>query len=805
MKNIDFNSIYKKMIFALIISIFTIIAYLILKTPIVIFIANMIIMLLIIIKAKFSYFSMKIVLINYVLIAVTFQYLTGKSYGILEKSPINLYFLEINILIYLYNIITYLWIKLTNILQKEKEILKNNVYIGKISTYILCILAIATSIIAFPGLPFDKEYTFNRFSGLLPGNAWNHIAIVALLFLLPNFRKKNVVKLTYLFVIFWFLSHYERVDVIGLILFCFIYVMVKKYKIDIKTYVGIGLIGVMTFFCMIYIGEARVNNSNNMSLSDIFRKVLVQNTAADVGYVFNSSIEFVKNEELLKGKTYSTYILKLVPFLDSDLRCDKILNKMYAAPGGEFILSEPIMNFGFFGVIVFQIIEFFIYTIILSKNTNYRFFLYSFLMMTVFRTTWYGWIYIEKAVVYFIPIMYVLTKFLNNFEQKRNIETDEEEKVLNLLFYTERWTSGGIEAFVMNVYRNLDRKIIKANILTSQNETDIYDKEIENLGGHKYVTLEKKYNSPIVRTLKNFKQFNKNIKSKKIDIIHLNICHGVAMIYAYIAKKNGVKKVILHSHNADIGIKQKKIKIIGHKICKNLFINYADEYFACSDLAAEWLYTKKILKSGKVKIINNAIDSNKFVFNEQERKKIRKELNVENKFVVGHVGRFDVQKNHEYLIDIFKEINNIERDSVLILVGEGELKQNIIQKVTELNLQKNVIFYGLTKDIPKLLWGMDVFVLPSLFEGKPFVGIETQAAALKAYLSDNITKTLKISNYIEYLDISDKPIKWAKEILKTGREYERKDMHEVIEENNYDIKKVVQEIEKIYINLMKVD
>lgn len=804
MKNIDFNSIYKKIIFDFSITILTIILYLIFKTPIVIFIANMILMLLIIIKAKFSYFSMKTILINYVLVAVCFQYLTGTSYGILENSPIDLHFFEINILIYSYNLVTYLWIKLTNILEKEKEILRNNVYIGKISTYLLCILAIATSIIAFPGLPFDKEYTFNRFSGLLPGNAWNHIAIVALLFLLPNLRKKNIVKLTYLFVIFWFLSHYERVDVIGLILFCFIYVLARKKKINIKTYVGIGLIGIITLFGMIYIGEARVNNSNNMSLSDIFRKVLVQNTAADVGYVFNSSIEFVKNEELLKGKTYSTYILKLVPFLDSDLRCDKILNKMYAAPGGEFILSEPIMNFGFWGAIVFQIIEFTIYTIILSKNTNYRFFLYSFLIMTVFRTTWYGWIYIEKAVVYFIPIMYFITKFLDNIENKKDkIKTDNNDGKIKVLFYSEKWSSGGIEAFIMNVYRNLDRKIIKANILTSQNETDIYDKEIKKIGGEKYTTLNKLYSSPIVRTLKNFSQFNKKIKEREYDVLHLNICHGVAMIYAYLAKKAGVKYVILHSHSANVGNKNKSIKMIGHVLGKYLFERYGDEYFACSDLAATWLYTKKTVSSGKVKIINNAVDANKFKFNNTERDKFRKELNVHDKFVVGHIGRFSEEKNHTFLIDIFKEIHDINKNSVLLLIGEGELKSEIEKKVNSLGLKDDVIFYGVTKDISRVLWTMDVFVLPSLFEGKPVVAIETQAAALKTYMSNTITKTLKISDYIQYLDIKDNPKKWAKKIIKTGMQYNRIDMVDTIRENNYDIVEVAKEIEKIYLKNIK--
>lgn len=378
-----------------------------------------------------------------------------------------------------------------------------------------------------------------------------------------------------------------------------------------------------------------------------------------------------------------------------------------------------------------------------------------------------------------------------------------EQQPIKVLFYSEKWTSGGIEAFIMNVYRNLDRQTIRADILTSQNETDIYDQEIKRLGGKKRQTLDQKYKSPIKRTLKNLKKFKQEIKQENYDILHLHICHGVAMIYAYLAKKAGISKVILHSHNTNIGKKHKAIKTISHFICKSIFERYADQYFACSDLAAKWLYTKKTLDSGKVIIINNAIDTTKFIFNLEERKNFRDELQINNKFVVGHVGRFSEQKNHLYLIEIFKEIYTREKDAILLLVGDGERKQEIIDKVKKLNLTENVIFYGLTQEVPKVLWGMDVFVLPSLFEGKPVVGIETQAAALKCYMSDTITRTVKISEYVEYLDITKEPQEWAKIILETGRNYLRQNMQEVMKKNDYDIKELTKKLEEIYKMIVK--
>lgn len=430
--NILSNKKIRCLTITIVLSLITFIIYNILKTPNVLFFTNIVMLILILIKAKFSYFSMKTLVINYILFAVFFQYNTGESYGILEVSTIELNYFLINFLILLYNIISYIWICCLNVLINEKELLNDNFEIGKLSTYFCCLLAIVTAIIAFPGMPFNENYVSNRFVGLLQGNAWNHISIVCLLFVLPNFKKNHFVKFTYLFVIFWFISHYERVDIIGLLFFCFVYILARKKKIKLKTYIIFGIIALVCVFTMVYMGEKRAGNEEYVNISSIIRKTLVQNTASDIGYVFNTSIDFYKNEDLLLGKSYITYIIKLLPFTDSDVRVGNILNEKYNTPGGEFILSEPLMNFGIIGVIVFQIIEYSIYTLILSKKNKYRFFLYSFLMMTVFRTCWYGWIYIEKAVVYFIPVIYIITKYLDEFEKKRisykdEIDTEKED------------------------------------------------------------------------------------------------------------------------------------------------------------------------------------------------------------------------------------------------------------------------------------------------------------------------------------------------------------------------------------------
>ena len=198
-----------------------------------------------------------------------------------------------------------------------------------------------------------------------------------------------------------------------------------------RTYIIVAIIALICIFMMVYMGEKRVGNAQNIGMENILRKTLVQNTASDIGYVFNSSIDYYKNNNLLMGKTYLTYIIELFPFLDSNVRAGHILGELYNTPGGDFILSEPLMNFGVIGVVIFQVLEYSIYTLILSKKNKYRFFLYAFLMMTVFRTTWYGWIYIEKAVVYFIPIIYFITKYLDEYSIKKEKSNDTKNKKLS--------------------------------------------------------------------------------------------------------------------------------------------------------------------------------------------------------------------------------------------------------------------------------------------------------------------------------------------------------------------------------------
>lgn len=373
---------------------------------------------------------------------------------------------------------------------------------------------------------------------------------------------------------------------------------------------------------------------------------------------------------------------------------------------------------------------------------------------------------------------------------------------IKLLFYTELWANAGIESVIMSLFRNFDLSKISVDIVASQNISNFYDDEIERLGGRKIITLDSKYDSPAQRMLANRIAFTDVIKQNEYDIVHLHMCNAAAMMYGKIAKDNGVKTVVYHSHNTNLSTSHRLIKTLVHNISKLRYEKYGDILFSCSDLASKWMFTRKSINSNKVILVNNAIDLERFMFNDEIRMKYRHKLNVENKFVIGHIGRFAVAKNHSFLVDIFEKLHQLEPNSILLLIGEGEDEEMIRNKVEHLGLRDSVIFYGTTKEIPNMLWAMDAFVLPSHFEGNPVVGIEAQAASTPVFFADTITKMCKLTDIVEYLSLKDSPLSWAESILKV-KEQPRKSTTEKMIEKGYDIKTVSRMVQNIYVDVMK--
>ena len=257
---------------------------------------------------------------------------------------------------------------------------------------------------------------------------------------------------------------------------------------------------------------------------------------------------------------------------------------------------------------------------------------------------------------------------------------------------------------------------------------------------------------PGLRYAKCASKFSEFLSQNTYDIVHIHANHGVDYLFAKVAKKSGVRCVVMHSHNT--GVTAGAYKAVGHRLFRGLFSSYADGYFACSKQAAEWLMPQKCFERGGYLFVPNGIDLRAYKYNSATRNEMRHELGVGDKFVCGHVGRFNYQKNHEFLIDVFSAIHEKNDKAVLLLVGEGELRDSIEDKVRALDLDECVKFLGARNDIPQLLSAFDILLFPSRFEGLSVVLVEAQAADLPIIASGNISTDTVCSERLEKVPLN---------------------------------------------------
>ena len=272
-----------------------------------------------------------------------------------------------------------------------------------------------------------------------------------------------------------------------------------------------------------------------------------------------------------------------------------------------------------------------------------------------------------------------------------------------------KWNGGGVESVVMNYYKNIDRNRIQFHFLCDEDSTDIPYEEIEKLGG-KVIVIP-----PYQKLFKYQKELYRIFKENNYKIIHSHI-NALSVFPLRIAKKAGVPIRIAHSHSTSNKKEWKKniLKMILRPFSKL----YANNYFACTEYAGKWLFGKKVVERKELNVINNAIDLKKFEFNENTREDLRKELGIkEDTLIIGHVGRFMKQKNHEFLIDVFEKAIKQDDNIYLILVGQGPLEDKIKEMAKEKGIEYKILFLGQRNDVNKLYQAMDIFVLPSLYEG----------------------------------------------------------------------------------------
>lgn len=323
-----------------------------------------------------------------------------------------------------------------------------------------------------------------------------------------------------------------------------------------------------------------------------------------------------------------------------------------------------------------------------------------------------------------------------------------------------RMGSGGTETFMMNMYRNIDRKKIQFDFVVFSEEEGMYEDEIKSLGGMIYKVSRKQDG-----LFKNMKQIYDIVHKNNYKIVHRHSGSAIMIIDLIVCKMAGAKHLIAHAQNAyDVH------KII-HYICRPILNIIVKNRFACSDSAGKWMY-----RNCKYTLVPSVVDVELYNYDIQTRMRARQELNIDNEFVIGNIAVFKPEKNHLFLIDVFNEIHKKCSDAKLLLVGDGEMYEAAKSKVMNLKLDNCVIFTGQRSDIERLYNAMDVFCLPSLFEGFPMTLVEAQTEGLPCVISDKITKEVSIvPDVVSYVDIDNGIDMCADEILKVYRKYKEKD------------------------------
>lgn len=369
-------------------------------------------------------------------------------------------------------------------------------------------------------------------------------------------------------------------------------------------------------------------------------------------------------------------------------------------------------------------------------------------------------------------------------------------KMNRILVFGMTENPGGVESFLVNYYRNIDRDKIQFDFLCNSHQLVAYEDELIKLGGRTFhITARSKDRNNYKKELKAVFENH----ASEWSAIWVNVCSLANIDYLKMAKRYGIKKRIIHSHNSQN--MDSKLRVLLHRWNKRYIRKYATDFWACSEDAAHWFYSDELMK--ETVIIHNAIDVERMKFDEKKRKNIRKQYKLENKYVIGNVGRLHFQKNQEFAIEVFNEYHKGNPDSVLVLVGQGEDEEKLKVKVKEYRLADSVIFTGVQKDIQGWLSSFDIFLFPSLFEGLSVVALEAQANGIPILASRGVVpEEVKMSNNLVFFDLLEGNKAWADKIVMM-REFKRLDYYSINQSfisTGYDIKTEVRKLERLLVD-----
>ena len=319
--------------------------------------------------------------------------------------------------------------------------------------------------------------------------------------------------------------------------------------------------------------------------------------------------------------------------------------------------------------------------------------------------------------------------------------------------------SGGVSNFVMNLYREIDTTKIQFDFAITAGEKSLYDDEVLSRGGHIfYFDTTKDVTTNLRRILREEGPF---------QVVHSHVFFYSGLVLAE-AKKAKVPIRIAHAHNAHTGESRSVPRIVYERGMQMLIRANATHMLGCSEKACRYVFGDKIMKDPRAAVMPDGIDCDRFAFKPDVRETVRKEYGLEGKFVIGHVGHFNPAKNHEKILSVFAEVCRRRDDAALLLVGDGELEQDVRNRTAELGLTDKVVFAGAHKDVEKFYQAMDVFLFPSRYEGFGMAMIEAQCSGLKCVASDVVPEETNADGRTIYLKLTDSDEMWADQIGKAS-------------------------------------
>lgn len=368
-------------------------------------------------------------------------------------------------------------------------------------------------------------------------------------------------------------------------------------------------------------------------------------------------------------------------------------------------------------------------------------------------------------------------------------------KKIKILQFPIRASYGGITHYALNNWKHLNKDLFECDFATVSKHLD-FEQEILDTGARvHYISCYAEENREQF-----VKEMRELLNNGKYDIVHLHTSFWKSFLVEEIALECKIPKIIVHSHSTYLDVEDDIIRKEAEKLHeqrkKEFKISLATDFWACSTLAADWLFGSQIPRE-RIKIMKNAIDVKRYLYNEKIRREYRKKLGLEDNFVIGHVGRFCYQKNHEFLLRVFARLCNEKENVKLLLIGSGPLEDEIKREIEKLHISDKVILLGNRTDVPQLLQAIDVFCLPSRFEGLGIVLVEAQSAGLKCLASDTVPDEARITDNLQFLSLEEEV--WIKAIMEIAEGYKRMNMYEVITDAGYNLVQQIKEIEKLYL------